>query len=249
MVPQISKKATSPTGGIDRLLTLCKYEYTTLASETEAMRMVDLVRIPLDQPPPVVDDLAKLLAPGERERAYRFRFTRDRGRFIVARAALRQLLGASLGQPPSLVAFTYGPNGKPALADAGAGLCFNLSHSAELALCALAPGTELGVDVEAHRPLDDMDALAERFFAPAEVAWLQQQADRMAAFFRLWTCKEAYVKALGLGLSLDTRSFAVDLAAGRVGDWYLRAFTPAPGYAAALCSRTSVTLNCWDWQP
>lgn len=214
--------------------------------------MVRLVRIPLAQPPAVVARLAAVLSPDEWQRAERYRIDRSRWDFIVARAALRHLLGARLGITPAEVALTYGPHGKPTLLDGSAGVTFNLSHSGDLALCALGEGVELGVDVEAIRPVDDLEALARRFFAPQEADWLMGHEDpeRLAAFFRMWTCKEAYAKAVGRGLSINTRSFTIDLAAGTVSSgWWVAPLEPGSGYAGALCTLAPTAVDWSEWNP
>ncbi|HEY3221046.1 MAG TPA: hypothetical protein VGJ80_09960 [Gemmatimonadales bacterium] len=118
------------------------------------------------------------LSADERRRSARFRFDRDRRRFIVARGSLRELLGRRLATPARELRFVYNPFGKPALSPEFDGrLKFNLSHSADLAVIAIATDREVGVDVEYLRP------------------------DEPHTFFEEWTQQEAYVKARGEGLS------------------------------------------------
>ena len=151
------------------------------------------------------------LSEAEWERARRFVFKRDRNRFIAAHAALRQLLGHHSGQAGERLRFVAGRFGKPALASAD--LHFNLSHSHGTGLVALSTRDELGVDVEIVRPMPDALALAAAYFSPAEQAALTAcpTAQRDRAFFVCWTRKEACLKAAGVGLGLDTRSFHVGL--------------------------------------
>jgi 4'-phosphopantetheinyl transferase len=132
--------------------------------------------------------MGRLLAPEERARAQRFRFERDRSRYIVGRALLRTLLGRYLETPPRELEFEYGEFGKPALRS---GPWFNLSHSANVALYALSSAGEIGIDVE----LDDADfaseRIAERFFSPSEVSVLRSLAPECQprAFLACWTRK------------------------------------------------------------
>jgi 4'-phosphopantetheinyl transferase len=177
----------------------------------------------LDVAPERLRLLATRLARGERERAARFRFERDRRRFIAARARLRELLGARLGAAPEAIELACGESGKPVLAGrfAASGLQFSVSHSEDLALYAFA-SAPVGIDVEARRPLAEARAIAERFFAPRE---------RRLDFFYAWTRKEAFVKALGGGLALPLE--ALDLCTAPRG-WRLESFAPAPGFIAAL---------------
>ena len=202
-----------------------------------------------------VRDAAALLSVAEQLRASRFAFERDRRRFIMARARLRRLLGARLGVRPEAVEFAYGRCAKPALSPrfAGSELHFNLSHCDDVAVYALSWGAEVGIDVEAIRLHADADTLASRFFSPAEIASYRalDARERPPAFVNCWTRKEAFVKALGDGLSMPLQDFDVTLAPTepativRVGDkagadsgWSLASFSPAPGHVAAVVSQT-----------
>jgi 4'-phosphopantetheinyl transferase len=202
-------------------------------------------------PDPVVARFESLLSADERERAGRFRFDHLRRSFILARGALRVLLGRYLDTDPAGIRFAYGEKGKPSLADP-APIRFNASHSGGLALYALTLGCEIGVDVEQMRPLADLWGIASRFFSAEEVAELIElpEGQREAAFFRCWTRKEAYIKALGDGLSVPLDDFAVSLRPGEparlihidhddaaAAAWTLQNLEPAAGYAAALAYR------------
>ena len=211
---------------------------------------IEIVVAGLALEPAAVRASASLLSAAERERARRFAFGRDARRFIVGRGRLRQLLGARLGVRPESVELVYGARGKPALANSGRNsLRFNLSHRDDLAVYALSWGCEVGIDVEAIRPLADADAVAARFFSRPEHAAYRalDPRDRPLGFFQCWTRKEAFIKALGEGLSHPLDSFDVSLAPGapaellRVeavpGDdrgWRLASFFPAPGFVAAV---------------
>jgi 4'-phosphopantetheinyl transferase len=163
-------------------------------------------------------DPAAWLSADECDRAGRFVFERDRRRFIVGRARLRQLVALRLGIRPEAVEFAYGPRGKPRLSSrfASADLRFNVSHSAGLAVYAFARGREVGIDVEAVRALPGADQVAARFFSRREnEAYRALDAgDRPLGFFNCWTRKEAFIKALGDGLHCPLDSFEVSLVPG-----------------------------------
>jgi len=214
----------------------------------------------LDVPLPELDEFAGTLAPDERERAARFRFARDRNRFIAARGLLRAMLGRYLGIDPAELRFAYGPNGKPELAGSLAhpGLQFNVAHSENLALFAFSRAGNVGVDLEWIRPLDDAEELAARFFSPGECALLRQHPEdrQIGAFFDFWTRKEAWLKATGEGIA---HSLDVPLPSSS-SRWRLRELSPVLGFTGALaldlppaapdsaddCS-TTPRLDCWRW--
>lgn len=219
---------------------------------------VDLYSIALDAGPGVVDRLGALLCDDERGRAARFVTDTLRTRFVVARAALRSILGAQLACDPRALRFSYGRAGKPLLE--GGGIDFNLSHSRGLAVVACARGCEIGIDVEALRTMEDLLNIARRFFAPGEYAQLAAlepslQAD---AFFRCWTRKEAYLKARGDGITVALDHFEVSLLpdappallridgdAGAAAQWQLHHLAPAPGYVGALAARAALEVQPW----
>lgn len=172
----------------------------------------DIWRVCLDQPSGE-DSETSVLSGEEIERANRFLFERDRIRFTRCRSALRGLLARYLAIPAPALRFDYLPQGKPQVAadQNPAGLQFNLSHSANLALIAVADGYQLGVDVEKIRSEVDTAALAERFFSLHERASLRALPDhlRVSGFFACWTRKEAFLKATGDGLSFPLGDFSV----------------------------------------
>jgi 4'-phosphopantetheinyl transferase len=188
---------------------------------------VHVWRTSLEQPPAVVARLHDLLASDERARAARFRFERDRSRYVVGRARLRQLLGAYLRRAPADITFAYGAFDKPFLA--GRELWFNLSHSGAVALYAFSRAGELGIDVELDGPDFARERIAERFFAPGEVAALRALPAELQprAFLHCWTRKEAFIKARGDGLSLALDSFEVSLDPGAPARLLRTAFAPA----------------------
>lgn len=154
--------------------------------------------------------LATLLDAGERERAAGFAFERHRRQFVAAHALKRLMLSAAVGAPgPEDWTFEIGAQGKPKVSGTP-GSHFNISHCDGLAACAVSPTVEIGVDVEClERPVPL--ELAGRYFAVAECALLSgmPEAQRPLGFFRLWTLKEAYIKATGLGLAQTLGDFAM----------------------------------------
>jgi 4'-phosphopantetheinyl transferase len=224
---------------------------------------LELYGFALDVPAAVVDRVRQVLAPDELSRAQRFHFAPDAARYIVGRGALRIILGGCIGEPPERIAFVYGPHGKPAIADHEL-VCFNFSRSGAFALLAIQPGADVGVDVEQIRPLPDALAIASSMFAPDEVEALRGtvEPERTTAFFRYWTCKEAIVKSLGVGLSrrLDDfslvrpapdapREVTVPDTAGSVSRWLLPLPEPRRGYVAAVAAAAPVqSWRCWTWR-
>jgi 4'-phosphopantetheinyl transferase len=191
------------------------------------------------------------LSGDELRRAERFRFEKLRRSFTLSRGSLRILLAGYLGLPPNEIELICGPKGKPALRDSSK-IAFNASHSGQMALYAFTAGCELGVDVEQLRTLDDPESIAARFFSTAEASELLSLGpdQRGQAFFRCWTRKEAFVKAIGGGLAIPLNRFQVTLLpgiparfvriAGDLGtseDWTLDHLDLAPGYIGALAYR------------
>jgi len=155
-----------------------------------------------------LSQLRASLSPEERARAERFAFEDARVRFIAAHGMLRTIVGRYVNERPGALTFTSGRHGKPSLAGVRGAfekVRFNLAHSDDSALIAIAHNREVGIDLERIRDNVESLKLAERFFSPSEFERLRHlphdQANRL--FFTLWTCKEAYLKAIGTGLSLD----------------------------------------------
>ncbi|MGA8808640.1 MAG: 4'-phosphopantetheinyl transferase superfamily protein [Thermoanaerobaculia bacterium] len=161
-------------------------------------------------PPEVLARAATLLDDEESRRVASFRFEKDRLLSLVARAALRALLGRYLGRTPRALRFVAGPQGKPALTTGE--LEFNVSHSGGHVALAISGGGAVGVDIEGVRATSDIIHLAERFFSPREAESVRTATDdeRSARFFAYWTAKESVIKAVGGGLSLDLRAFETD---------------------------------------
>jgi 4'-phosphopantetheinyl transferase len=190
------------------------------------------------------------LSRDERDRAQAFQFERHQRAFVIGRGLLREILGWHLGQDPGSIEFRYSSNGKPALRNVGTSeLQFNLAHSQDWAVYAVARGVELGVDIEYVHDLPDAELIAKQFFAQEEYWNLVtlHPNDRKEAFFNCWTRKEAYLKALGSGLSALLDGFQVSLEPGRpakflrldtdkpgLSDWTLYHLTPSEGFVGAL---------------
>ncbi len=162
--------------------------------------------------------LEPILAPAERRRAARYRFDRDRNWYVARRGLLRTLLGRYLEVPAEEVELRELDHGKPVLAGALAesDVHFNLSHSSGVALYAFTRGAEVGIDVERIDPRRADPNVAGRFFAPGEIRALRAltDGDWIRGFFECWTRKEAFVKAVGQGLSYPLDAFEVSVTPG-----------------------------------
>ncbi|NJM60347.1 MAG: 4'-phosphopantetheinyl transferase superfamily protein [Oscillatoriales cyanobacterium RU_3_3] len=233
-------------------------------SDTE----IHLWCVELDRPQSEIQNIAQILSDSELQRADRFRFYRDKKRFIARRGALRAILSRYLNVAPDRVQFSYGPCGKPEIAANSdcKGICFNLSDSQGLALYAVTRGRKIGVDLEQIRAVPNMEEIADRFFSQQESAALQSVAaeEKARAFFNCWTRKEAYIKAMGDGLSFPLDKFSVSLIPGEPakllnveGDrsaaerWYLKELVTAPDCIAAIAveckgDRALEIIN-WEW--
>jgi 4'-phosphopantetheinyl transferase len=234
-------------------------ELTLLSAEVHVWRAC------LDPTASCVERLQCSLSPDELQRAARFHFPRDQRRFTVARGVLRDILSRYLGVPPSELRFRYSSYGKPALANGfdDRGVCFNVSHSHEMALFAVTCGREVGVDIEYLGREIGGEEIAEHFFSARERANLRElpAEAKHEAFFNCWTRKEAYIKAHGEGLSLPLDQFDVSLAPGEpvallathndpreASRWSLQALTPGANYVAALAVECQGwQLTCWQW--
>ena len=212
---------------------------------------------PAAQDQALVNRLQQLLSDDERARAERFYFEKDRLRFTLARGGLRMILSRYLNLSPAALQFAYGPVQKPTLAYPVEPLCFNLSHSQDLALYAVAWNHEVGIDIEQLRNDCDYEGIAGRFFSTQEQQELAQLSPdlQIQGFFNGWTRKEAILKAIGKGLTVPLEQLEVSL----IGDACLRRIDWQPteltrwrlynlqveaGYAAAVV----VAEAGLDWQ-
>ncbi len=204
-----------------------------------------------------VADIQRVLSEDEHKRANRFRFEKDHNRFVVGRAVLRHLLGHYVGQNPKDLMFVYGPHGKPALNDVFKPITFNISHSHGMGLWAFGLGQPIGVDVEWVHRKADVKKLGKRFFSQREWADLCTLSNDalLAGFFQCWTQKEAFVKALGDGLSFSLKAFDVTVTGPAAlhrlegvenPDWVLHLLNPAPAFVGALATQGAVQVHCFQ---
>ena len=212
--------------------------------------------------------LIELLSDEERARAARFRFDDPRRQFVICRAALRQILGMIYAVAPQALSFQYGSRGKPellfrALKSSVPQIEFNVSHSGTIGLIAISVGVPIGVDVEEYDPAIKFLQLAERFFAPLEATELNglPPEKQLDGFYRCWTCKEAYIKAKGDGLSLSLSSFCaaidpdqpaslrhVDGQPDEPTQWTTESLAVGENHAAAvMVHRPDCRIALWDW--
>ena len=158
----------------------------------------------------VPEPLWNRLSLDERNRANRFFHDRDRNLFAMTRAVLRSLLSEAASVPANQILFTEGPHGKPSLLGTK-GPQFNVSHSGSWALIGLSDFRPIGVDIELTRNSGDELDLARSFFSDAEYRALErlEEGSRLQSFYKIWTCKEAVLKALGAGISAHLKDFSV----------------------------------------
>lgn len=192
----------------------------------------------------------------DRERAARFRFAEDRGRFVLGRALVRKSLGHYLTQAPESIALAYTELGRPFFPHDDT-IHFSISHTKDLVALALTAGARIGIDLEAIKNHPDLFELAERIFSPVDLGKFQSlpAAEKLAAFYRAWTRKEAYLKARGEGITDGLQQISVSLGAEASvpiedsrspmpGNWRLVSLPVPPGYAGTLaCDETTKRLE------
>ncbi len=224
--------------------------------------LVDVWRLELDQPAEVVSHFEQLLSDDEFERAERFRVRSDRRAYVLTRGVLRTLLARYLDHPrvkAAGVPITVGPWGKPMLGFSRvsdhARIEFNVSHSGDLALLAFARDAMIGADVERVRIDYEAHSRARRFFTDLEIDAIQAipEDERVHAFFRCWTRKEAFMKATGKGFHLGMDSFSVSVGDdqprvleyvdGAADDWQVYSLEVGDDYAASVVVNSSNALQ------
>lgn len=208
----------------------------------------------LDQTQAMLPELQETLSDEERKRAAAFLVPAPRLQFIATRGALRILLGRYLGIEPAACVFAATKFGKPFLVEPSADIHFNVTHAGNRALIAIARSFEVGIDIEAHRALDDLAGLARMILSVDDLLRWERlpETERAAAFYAIWTRKEAVAKAVGQGLSMDFPTLEVSFQSsqapsilriddqwGEPGNWTLASLDAAPGYSAALAARVS----------
>ncbi len=220
---------------------------------------VHVWRVDLEASSAVVQRCEAVLSPAERTRAQRYVFERDRRRWTIARAALRHLLSRYLNTEPTQFEFALNEFGKPSLTTPykEMNIEFNLSHSAEIALYAFTRNRLVGIDVEYMRTDLDYDGMARHSFSVQEQHILSHLVgeEKRRAFFRGWTCKEAYAKALGKGFSQAFDQFTVSLLPSQplallrqnedqreLTRWSFMELNAGPGYTGAL------VVEGYEWE-
>ena len=211
------------------------------------------------------EEIATTLSPEECARACRFQRTADRFRYVFAHAVLRDVLSRYMDCPPADIRFAENPFGKPFLDETNGARVpeFNLSHAGGLVLVGVCESRRVGIDVEEIRPMDDLSSIAESHYTPQECAFIFGQVpdNQTRAFFRCWTRKEAYVKALGKGLSIPLNSFETNMQPelGRSShnlpcsadgaNWKLADVDVPEGYMAAVAVETGMDrLVYLEWR-
>src|SRR5215203_285073 len=230
-----------------------------ILSEDEA----HIWRADLDLNESVQSSFLKLLSPDEINRAKRFRFAQDSQNFINARGILRLLIGKYLEINPAEISFQYSEFGKPSIAN-NHSLQFNISHSRNIALFAFTKKFNIGVDVEFVNPNIEVKEIAARFFSTNETKNLlalpeQQQT---LGFFYCWSRKEAFIKAVGEGLSFPLDKFEVSLEPNKpakllatnwqpkdVSKWSIYSLSPEANFVGSLVIEGLLEkVKCWNWQ-
>jgi 4'-phosphopantetheinyl transferase len=220
----------------------------------------------LDRSIDMLDRFNQIMSPKEHARAEQFHFKRDTIHYIARWGILRSIMGRYLSVDPGQLRFHHTQYGKPELIDASGleKIHFNMSHSREMALFAFSRTHELGIDIEYIHDIPDLPNIIEISFSPKEKQAMDAMpaAERRAAFFRGWTCKEAITKALGRGLSLPLQGIEVSLAGGEhpgllnlkddvtdVSDWSLRCWGHLHDYACALAVKARhFETKYWQWR-
>lgn len=209
-----------------------------------------------------IDYYSSLLSKDEKQKASRFKFTKDRECYIITRGILRLLLASYLEVEAKDITFDYTSFAKPFLAFKNP-LKFNVSHSGRMATFAFFLGTEIGVDIERVKADFDVLELAQNFFSKNEIESLEKlpKEELPQAFFRCWTRKEAFIKAEGSGLSFPLDKFAVSLDDDQSAQlletqwditeknkWQLYSFIPAPEYLGAVAvAQSNAQINYHNW--
>jgi 4'-phosphopantetheinyl transferase len=223
--------------------------YVDIAHAAFEVGDVHVWRFTTDRPASEVDQLRAFLSDGERRRAARFRFDDDRSRFIARRGLLRIVLARYMECDAARIAFELNAFGKPTLTNRGPlRVQFNASHSDGVALVAVTVDRAVGIDLERHRADVDYLGVAASFFSRDEMETLRR-ADkpmRSSMFYTLWSCKEAWVKARGLGLSFPLQRCRVEVGEGEprlledpeqpgeLARWALTRLDVGPEFSAAL---------------
>ncbi len=228
---------------------------------------VHVWRVFLDVTTVEFENLLGFLSVDELARSGRFHFERDQKRFISARGMLRKILGSYLNKHPGKICFVYSSHGKPMLTDnpGDDSICFNLSHSGAFALYAITLRKKIGIDIESIRDDVSVGQVAQQFYSKNEVSSLEKIDinKRPGLFFKYWTRKEAFLKALGKGISFPMEHCDVSLINGSIlspvtvrdnnsviSNLYVQDLFPGNGYAAAIAIEgCDVNISCLHYSP
>ena len=200
----------------------------------------------------LIAEYRRLLPSSERDKLGRYRFDRHKKRYLVGRALIRTVLSSCTGVAPDQITLARETHGRPylALSSQGQPLQFSLSYTDGLVAAAVVVEGRVGIDVEYINRNTDCLEIAHKYFSPSEYTELQQlpEIQMRERFFELWTLKEAYVKAQGLGLSLalnevnfnfsDNHSDQITLTSVTISEekfWQVRLLSPSTEHKAALC--------------
>ncbi len=215
--------------------------------------VVQVWQIPLQVSENTVSAYFTCLSSDEKSRANRFKFADDKRRYVVARGTLRHLLGQALVRSPQSITFSYGKYGKPSID----GVYFNLSHSGEIALCVLGHHRQVGIDIERLKTIQRLDGMMERCLSSGELAQVKSMpsSEQLQAFLQRWTCKEAYLKAIGLGLTQSMQTVEVQLSPPRLASvpidcpegWYLDVVPMPENYVGALVGAGPFVSQMEHW--
>lgn len=204
--------------------------------------VIQLWIVPFDTPDRDIEELRALLSADEREKVGRYRFEADRNCYIITRGILRQLIGQYIDLAPQDLLFEYNPHGKPLLPQSP--LAFNVSHSGNFALLAFSATGSIGVDIELIRSNFTFSRLVPRYFSSDQITEIEQSQNPRATFFKLWTLKEAFIKAIGTGIFHDLNSLTIQLTTAHFTHpenhkrWSVNPLNIHPNYAAAVIHDT-----------
>ncbi len=235
---------------------------TPIAAPVLRHKNVDIYSVSISSAGHYAGSLKAILNDVEEKRASKFHFEKDRIVSIVSRGVLKLILARYLSTDAGGIIISNDMNGKPFVDSCGHGdVSFNLSHSGDFVLYAVTPGIDVGIDIQEMREIDSMDDIVERYFSKHEVSVFNSLPDNLKkkAFYNCWSRKEAYIKALGLGLSYPLDSFSVSIAPGSgaelladinndVSEWSLSDIPMAAGYAAAVAvNGTGINYRYYRW--
>lgn len=232
-----------------------------LAPVIHSTSTVHIWRASASQPPQILDQLLQTLSPDEQDRVIRLQADQHRYRAIASRGILRSILARYLTCNPKAVQFQYGTQGKPRVdASSLPTLEFNLSHSEDLIVCAIAL-QPIGIDVEFLKEVPYRDQLIQRYFSLQEQSRLNALPTeaKHQAFFKYWTGKEAMLKAAGLGIfdlkkvelnpmTKSAQLFSSPKCDQSLASWHLYSFEPKLNYFASIAIELPIMqLQYWQW--